>query len=296
MNTKQCISCKEKDIEPKIFSKVEDATFLRCQTCGFVWLEKGKWPINQQEYYSEQYYSKDYVGRRNLKDLFSYRFRLLKKYFKPQGKLLEIGAASGDFLHLMQDVGYEVYGVELSTRAAKQSQLNYGIKLSIGTLHEAAFSDNMFDYVVMYHVLEHVPDPLATLKEVWRIMKPGARVLIEVPNIQSVDAFSRPLLLNMLDYPNHLYAFQPSTLTRLTRDANFKQIALSRSFPFLIAQYLEKLRTHLVRPALITNLIPNQMNTVSGKDLFMRASQESILKSMFSRVLPGMKMALIAEK
>ncbi len=294
MSTEHCYLCPEKDDQPKVFFKIDSATFFQCRHCGLVWLEKNKWHASQQQYYSEQYYSEEYSGRKNLRNLFLYRFKLIKKYFKPQGKILEIGAASGDFLHLLQDIGYHVYGVELSKRAAEQAVRNYNLNFFQGTLEEAAFAGNYFDYIVMYHVLEHVPDPGATLKEAYRVLKPGGRILIEVPNVRSVDMYSKPLILNALDYPNHIYGFSRETLTKLVVDAGFKPVAFESSFPFLFAQFLTKVR-HLLKSQ-GSSVGTKDGFAVTGRELIEQAKQDSPLKRCVQRCIPGMKVTIIGEK
>lgn len=297
MEPERCYLCEEVNGRPAVFFKVDGARFYRCSHCGLVWLEVGRRPLNQAGYYSEQYYPEHYAGRKNVRDLFQYRFRLVRDFFKRGGKLLEIGAASGDFLQLLQDTGYEVYGVELSKRAAEQADRLYGLKLFQGTLEDAAFPPDFFDCVVLYHVLEHVPDPAGTLREIYRILKPGGRVLIEVPNVQSVDArFSKALLASILDYPNHLYAFTPALLKKMTEEAGFKTLIFERSFPFVVAQHLKKIRRFFGQRAQMKNPPSSQENAVLGTDLLRRASRESLLKRAVSRTFPGMKMSIVVEK
>lgn len=296
MSTERCYLCPEKECQPKVFFQINGSAFLQCEHCGLVWLEKDKWHANQRTYYSEQYYPEEYSGQKDFRSLFFYRFRLIKKYFKPQGKMLEVGAASGDFLHLLQDVGYEVYGVELSKRAAEQAARNHNLILSQGTLEEAAFAESSFDYIVMYHVLEHVPDPRAMLKEAFRVLKSGGRILIEVPNVRSIDSLSSPLLLNVLDYPNHIYAFSPRLLKKLVVDAGFKPVVLEGSFPFSFAQFFKK-ATQLLKtqdPSVKTS--DKKPTRITGRELFQQAKQAPLLKRGIQRAIPGMKVTIIGEK
>lgn len=293
MTTERCYFCNED--QPKIFSKVDDGVFLQCTHCKFVWLERSKWPTNQQEYYSTEYYPKGYLGRKDLRKLFSYRFKLIKRYFKPEGMLLEIGAASGDFLHLLQDSGYDVYGVELSKRAAEQAARNYQLDLSVGTLEDASFPADSFEYIVMYHVLEHLPDPRATLQEAYRILRPGGHILVEVPNVQSIDTLSRQMLLNVLDYPNHLYAFSPGLLKKILVESGFGVVTLEYSFPFIVARYLMKARRMFVRQGGISTS-QDKRTPVTGRELFQQASSDSFLKHCVARIFPGMKVTIVGQK
>lgn len=289
-----CYLCREEITRPVIFFKTDAFSFLECPHCGFVWLPKSSWPADQEGYYSEQYYPEGYAGRDNLAKLFSYRFQTIKRYFKPSGNVLEVGAGSGDFLHLLEGAGYRVEGVELSKRAALQAKQKYGLTLHQGTLAEAAFPDEYFDYIVMYHVLEHVPSPREVLQEARRILKPGGRILIEVPNVRSIDTLlARRLLLNVLDYPNHLYAFSRATLRRLVEEAGFATLGLHGGFPFLLARYMTKLRQLFSRKSGASSVASS---VPSGKDLLEKAAQDSMLKQTLQQILPGMKITIVAEK
>ncbi|MBI2410242.1 class I SAM-dependent methyltransferase [Candidatus Kaiserbacteria bacterium] len=286
MNFERCYNCGSAEYRPIAVG------YLRCRTCGLGWLPRRSWPKDQERHYSEEYYPENYAGRKN-KGAFSYRFRLVKQYLVPQGELLEIGAASGDFLALLREAGYAVRGVELSKRAAEQARRNYGLAMIQGTLERAKFETGTFAYVVMYHVLEHVPDPKAALAEVNRVLKKGGRLLIEVPNVQSVDAkVSRKLMRSVLDVPNHLYAFSPRTLRSLLNGAGFRVIAEERSVPFIITQPLRWMASCLKKEGTSRD----QQAEASGRDLFERAPQSSVWKRYLASVLPGMKLALIAEK
>ena len=89
MSAERCHVCGSEDIRPFI---ARDG-FLRCRACGLVWLVRGRWPEDQERHYSEEYYPAGYAGRQNRRALFSYRFEHIKRYFRPQGELLEVGAA-----------------------------------------------------------------------------------------------------------------------------------------------------------------------------------------------------------
>ena len=149
----------------------------------------------------------------------------------------------------------------------------------------------------MDHVLGLVPEPGAALREVSRSLKPGGRVLIEVPNVTSLDArVSKTLRANILDYPNHLYAFSPPVLKELVTGAGFRIIALETSFPFVLARIIGGVQRMLGRRATHALAREPRPAEVRGRELLLGARPDSLMKRMVSRVLPGMKMTVIAEK
>ncbi len=91
------------------------------------------------------------------------------------GRILDVGCGLGYLLSGLRE-GWEKYGIEVSRFAAQHAQA-WG-RIFVGELHEAQFPDEHFDVVVMHHVIEHMEDPISTILEVRRILKPGGILLL----------------------------------------------------------------------------------------------------------------------
>lgn len=106
----------------------------------------------------------------------------------------------------------QVRGIELSGSAVSYARANYGLDVHHGTLEDAEIPPASCDIVVMWHVLEHLPDPVAALRQIAEIVTPGGLILAAVPNFGSFEArlFSRRWY--SLDAPRHLIHFTPDTL------------------------------------------------------------------------------------
>ena len=83
---------------------------------------------------------------------------------------------------------WEVYGVEPREAAAKEARAVSGAEVRVGTIGQAQWPSEHFDVVTLWDVLEHVPDPMATLRETHRVLRPGGIVLARVPNGGSWEA------------------------------------------------------------------------------------------------------------
>lgn len=134
---------------------------------------------------------------------------------KPGGRLLDVGCGSGVYLDAFRKLGWDAYGVELSPEAAEQARRSLGLKVFTGVLEDAKFPNGCFDVVTLIHVLEHLRDPVGTLREVSRILKKDGLLLMALPNLRSLAAWIFRSRWFPLDVPRHLYHFSPTSLRRL---------------------------------------------------------------------------------
>lgn len=152
--------------------------------------------------------------------------------YVPNGRLLDVGCGAGTYLARMRELGWDVYGVDLSQDAARVAKERYGIPVEVGMLPEVRYSEGMFAVVTMNHVIEHVPDPLAYLAECWRILAPGGQLIIHTPNMVSFASRLFGKNWKALDPPRHLVLFSPSTLRACVQRSGFC-VVRERSYPYL---------------------------------------------------------------
>src|SRR5687768_2044001 len=161
-------------------------------------------------YYPQTYYGS---GRRFphivewlLDMLYDFRAARIGAGREP-GKVLDIGCGRGLLLNKLRQRGWDPQGTELSEEAATYARDRLDLPFTTETLEEAHFPDNEFDLVILWHVLEHVPDPRGTLREIGRVLKPGGTLLVAVPNFGSLEARSAGPGWFHLDVPRHLTHF-----------------------------------------------------------------------------------------
>jgi SAM-dependent methyltransferase len=132
---------------------------------------------------------------------------------RERGRLLDVGCGTGEFLAHARTIGWDVLGVEPSPRAAAQAEA-LGVTVR-RTDDLATVDDGPFDAITMWHVLEHLHDPGAALDAARRLLAPGGRLLVGVPNHDSLDAGAYGDAWYAWDVPRHLWHFTPATLRRL---------------------------------------------------------------------------------
>ncbi len=149
----------------------------------------------------------------------------------PPGRVLDVGCGNGGFLHRMQQLGWSATGVDFDPKAIENAQTKYGQALTLlnTDLSKAHFPDNSFDVVTMSHVIEHVPDPVALLIEARRVLKPGGRLVVTTPNIQSFGHQRFQDCWWGLDAPRHLQIFTLAALKQCAFKASFAVVNVTSS-------------------------------------------------------------------
>ncbi len=142
------------------------------------------------------------------------------------GRLLDFGCGGGSFLKRMADQGWDVTGLDAAVGAVQNVQEQLGLKAVVGTLPHQELRAGSFEVVTMWHSIEHVHEPLEILREAYRLLVPGGKVIIACPNIESW-AFRR-FGVNWfgLDLPRHLTHFSPESLTAILQTAGLRMESL----------------------------------------------------------------------
>jgi len=205
---------------------------VRCSECGLVYLNPRPAQASMAEIYPDHY--DQYTP--TLKDEPSpikrwERIYGLRKRIKPiigqkkTGRLLDVGCATGDFLEVMQmSKDWELHGVEISSSASDHARLTLNLPIVTGSLEDAKYQDNFFDVITMWNVIEHLSDPLATLKELRRILKPDGLLVFNTPNLDSLDAKIFKQYWIGYELPRHFYVFSNKTLDKMLTKAGFTTV------------------------------------------------------------------------
>lgn len=137
------------------------------------------------------------------------------------GRLLDFGCGGGAFLAHMSRLNWDVTGLDVSPTAVDRIQNELGLPALLGTLPHPDLRPASFDVVTMWHSLEHVHDPMETLREARRLLVPGGRLIIAVPNIDSLPFRWFGSSWYGLDLPRHLTHFAPGTLHLMLERSGF---------------------------------------------------------------------------
>jgi len=178
------------------------------------------------EFYAKYYRDLHEIDKRigSLDDYFVYQYKRAEETFGNAGdepnkevNILEIGCSSGGILQFFKDRGRKVQGIDLDPKYVEYAQKK-GLDVTVDTVDTVELKQRP-TYVIMSHVLEHLLDPIRTLKRIREIMHPMGWLLIEVPgtgNLLKYDMdFTKTLQLA------HVYYFSQDTLRKLLQRAGF---------------------------------------------------------------------------
>jgi len=205
-----------------------DYAMFRCPACGFVY--QNPRPSPQELWEAYQTYLPEGEGEieaweRMMEPVFRKGADLIERYI-PRGRILDVGAGYGFFLALMQARGWKVKGVEVSPSGVRYGRERFGLSILPIPWEKTSFREGEFDVVTAFYVIEHLPDPLAFLTEVYRILRPGGMILLRYPHTTPIkDILSLLRIKDQLYHlPFHLSDFSPRTMRRALEEAGFKKI------------------------------------------------------------------------
>lgn len=202
---------------------LEPLTTVVCRGCGLVSHHPLPDPAEVAAFYATRYrvaYKGGWEPKRKhtlraLRGAIA-RAHRLAPLLRPDARVLDVGASSGEFTYVMQRAGFAARGIEPNLGYADFARRTYGVAVETGGLDDAQIAPASLDLVTLNHVLEHLADPWAALRRLGSWLAPDGLLFIEVPNLagvrkQATDTF----------HTAHIWNFTPETLALLAWQQGF---------------------------------------------------------------------------
>ena len=210
---------------------------VRCRRCGLQYLDpRVRRDLVLQAY--EEGTDETFVSQAEAREAsFAPYLPIIEKLRGGVGRVLDVGTAGGSFLAVAKRRGWEVLGCEPNRWLCRWAREHYGIDVRPGTVADLGLAGGSMDVVTLWDVLEHTPDPVATLRECRRVLTDGGILVVNVPDSDSLVArlMGRRwvFLLSV-----HLYYFTSSSLERMLRSTGFTPIRRARHWQRLELGYI----------------------------------------------------------
>ena len=214
------IICKNRDYRYGLSAK--SFRLVKCAKCGLIYLNPRSSEKDIHKFYPQEYYGTQFgiIGEK-IDNYFVNRKIYGMEKFKQEGKLLDIGCGTGDFLLQVQKRSYDVCGIDVSPQACKVARKKRLI-IYHDDLKKHHFPAKSFDIITLWHVFEHLYNPSDILKEIKRILKDDGTLIMETPNI---DCFSFKIFKGYhfhLDSPRHLHHWTKHSMELILNKNGFK--------------------------------------------------------------------------
>jgi len=267
-------------------------SLYRCNDCAAVFTDPA--PTNLESYYPSEYRQYGKFTMRVIAFLYSQQ---AKKWTRKMGQssphsLLEIGCGPGIMLNEFKKLGWDTVGLERSEEMAIQARETYDIDVKSGDLSQLGTSKK-FDLIILYNVLEHLTDPLVTLSECSKRLKPDGLVLITVPDFDSWQRIFGGKNWLHLDVPRHLCHFDKSSISNISRRANLQISGVHASS--LVHDFYGWLETTISMMGFGRNIITTWLSGIQ-KPIFARIFAISVAPIISLLALPLVFLSIIFRK
>jgi len=195
-------------------------SIVQCRACDFG-LTRPR-PADLDPYYPTGYRRFDRLGVAALRSAYRRRIAGWMVRLPATGRALEIGSGTGWMLRALRERGWDAIGTERTAEAAQvASSASGSATVLVGGL-DAVEAVPAFDLIVMFHVLEHLDDPVAVLRDVAQRLRPGGVLVLGLPNVGSWQARATGRNWMQLDPPRHLGHFSRRSIERALAQTGFR--------------------------------------------------------------------------
>ncbi|MEP6607084.1 MAG: class I SAM-dependent methyltransferase [Burkholderiaceae bacterium] len=222
MQYSACPICKS-DQHDLLFDRLDHTHYVtndrfrvvRCCHCSMVFINPRPDPGEIKTFYPPDFYDVATTAEKLLEEkrsTLTAKANLLSA-LKP-GQLLDIGCQKGEFLYWMKQRGWSVQGIEFSETPPNV----FNMPIHYGRVESAGLKPRFFQAITLWAVLEHIHEPVETLRQIADLLAADGRAFVLVPNFRSLPA----RVMRHDDIPRHLLMFTPSTLRHAARLAGLR--------------------------------------------------------------------------
>ena len=213
---------------------------MRCRGCALVYANPRLTAEEIWQRYSPDYFWREYLpaigvhdGQFSL-DYFDARhaamLRFIQRHRPGRGRLFEVGAGAGFFLKAAERAGWTVAGIEISMEGVEFATTRLGLDVRRESAEDVSVPASSVDVAVMFDVIEHLLDPVAALRRVRDVLRPGGLLVVSTPNLNALTRLALGSEWAVLSPAEHLYNFSAATLGRLLTRAGFEGVAFERHY------------------------------------------------------------------
>jgi SAM-dependent methyltransferase len=213
--------------------EVNGYPIVRCESCGLVFVGRAQTADELRAFYDASYWEdaegEGYHCYAAAEERKRHHFSGLLgdlEALTPGRDLIEVGSAYGYFLDEARRRGWRVRGIEPSRHAADHAREELGLEIGSEPLVALPLERDSVDCVAMWDVIEHLPDPRATLEAAFAWLRPGGVLGLSTGDVESLTARLHGRDWALMTPPWHQYYFSRRTMRRLLADVGFELVRI----------------------------------------------------------------------
>lgn len=242
-----CNACGSDAYQP--LSSVDEWNIGNCARCGLIYLNPAPFfePTPEFSAVSKGFQYTRYMHEKITPQIFAYESAQLRSQLReisrltrqtfPVMRYLEVGCGSGASVRAATDLGWEATGIDIDPELIGTGIAQHSADLRCTPLLQSGFDAGSFDFIRLRDVIEHLPNPYASLLEIQRLLRPGGIALFVAPNegallnrLRLLLGFQRAMIA-WAEPPHHIHGFSPATLQRILQRAGFKILQMKTTTP-----------------------------------------------------------------
>lgn len=231
----QCRLCGGDDLRQWMLDgHNRDLVYYKCANCS-LWNYDLDCGVDQSQY-TETYVSPEDTDHKfNISIRHSWEF--LRKHAPIPGSIMDIGCGSACLLYLARKDGWRVRGMELTQQAADDIRADQGIDVIVANFLEYDNPDaELYDVVVLRHVLEHLPDSIQAMQNIGALLRDNGLALLEFPNTRSYSYATKRILKNRgLRNKKYAVGWRPGHCNEFCRES-FEYLLAKTGFELVVWQ------------------------------------------------------------
>jgi 2-polyprenyl-3-methyl-5-hydroxy-6-metoxy-1,4-benzoquinol methylase len=242
-NNLQCPGCGLRGLNPTETCLVKNGfSIIRCRHCTLRFIANREAEIIDELYQAFHQKGGCYDLRYNETDLrrgptFEHWLDIIERII-PAGKLLDIGSAYGEFLRrAARRERWNLSGVEIDPEAARQAGIASKADVRSGRIEEQTFNRHHFDIITAFELVEHLPNPRDTIRQIFEWLKPEGIFCLSTPNMNKLkNRISKRERENFYIPPEHLLFFNRRALRIMLESLGFKRLLIDAGMKSLLHQ------------------------------------------------------------
>lgn len=237
-----CHVCKGQNT--KLYTSKNGYALFVCTRCGLMFVHP--LPPSTEVLYAAEYFSGGEHGygyidydqdKEPMIPAFKKYLEFIRVVLGRRGTMLDVGAATGFFVRLAREDGWEATGIEISDHAASMGRKK-GLDIKTGTLADAL---GVYDCVTMLDVIEHTGSPRAELQKANSLLRKGGVVVINTPDAGATYARIMGKRWPLIIPPEHLYHFNRKNLRMLLEECGFEVVLETTVGKWFTLKYIFKM-------------------------------------------------------